>query len=75
MYTCLTACESAAADRGRYGGARNKMLHKINEALGKVKLSYSLPPFPSAPMDRRMLQLLGSLPADILPDTQPVPLN
>ena len=51
------------------------MLHKINEALGKVKLSYSLPPYPSTPMDRRMLQLLGSLPADMLPDTQPVPIN
>lgn len=66
---------AAASDRGRYGGARNKMLHKINEALGKVKVGYTLPPYPATPMDRRMLQLLGTLPADVLPDTQPIPIN
>ena len=66
---------AAASDRGRYGGARNKMLHAINAALNKVNLKYSLPPFPSQPMDRRMMQILGSLPPEAIPDVQPIPTS
>ena len=62
----------AAADRGRYGKARNQILHVINAALAKVNLKYSLPPYPSQPMDRRMMQLLANMPTEALPDVQPL---
>ncbi len=65
----------AAADRGRYGGARNKILHVINAALAKANVKYTLPAFPSQPMDRRMLQLLGNLPSEAIPDVQPIPTS
>ncbi len=63
---------TAASDRGRYGPARNKILHVINAALAKVELKYTLPAFPAQPMDRRMMQMLGALPSDALPDVQPI---
>lgn len=68
-------CMCAAADRGRYGGARNKILHVINAALATVNLKYTLPAFPSQPIDRRMLQLLSNLPTDAIPDVQPIPTS
>ncbi|KAA6420817.1 MAG: small conductance mechanosensitive ion channel family [Trebouxia sp. A1-2] len=63
------------ADRGRYGGARNMILHVINAALAKANVKYTLPAFPSQPMDRRTLQLLGNLPPEAIPDVQPIPTN
>ena len=62
----------AASDRGRYGKARTQILHVINAALNKVNLKYSLPPYPSQPMDRRMMQLLANMPTEALPDVQPL---
>ena len=62
----------AAADRGRYGGARNKMLHAINNALNKSDLKYTLPAFANQqPVNRQMLQVLGSLPPEAIPDVAP----
>lgn len=43
---------SAAADRGRYGNARNSILKAIFAALHKAQLSYTLPRVAEANHDR-----------------------